>query len=233
MILTRVCTTKTQPHKQPLLSLSLSHTVAISKTQKAKNPEISKNRFFHFIFHFPLKVSQKPSHFLEKPNQNYLFFLSFLGVLKTHTHTQKKKKKRKSIHCLKSQKRFWVFLHLWCMAGNAFHNQNGVVFVNHLPLPLPFPQPFALINHRGGGEVLVPYNPPLLTPLGFSVLEAQMDEHRSISLLQVVFSSFFLSGFVSSFSLFCFLDSNFQYFVKKNLVGYAIFGLIYIFFHWF
>ena len=119
------------------------------------------------------------------------------------------------------------------MAGNAFHNQNGVVFVNHLPLPLPFPQPFALINHRGGGEVLVPYNPPLLTPLGFSVLEAQMDEHRSISLLQVVFSSFFLSGFVSSFSLFCFLDSNFQYFVKKNLVGYAIFGLIYIFFHWF
>ena len=93
MILTRVCTTKTQPHKQPPLSLSLSHTVAISKTQKAKNPEISKNRFFHFFFHFPLKVSQKPSHFLEKPNQNYLFFLSFLGVLKTHTHTQKKKKK--------------------------------------------------------------------------------------------------------------------------------------------
>ena len=93
MILTRVCTTKTQPHKQPPLSLSLSHTVAISKTQKAKNPEISKNRFFHFFFHFPLKVSQKPSHFLEKPNQNYLFFLSFLGVLKTHTHTQKKKKR--------------------------------------------------------------------------------------------------------------------------------------------
>ncbi|KAK7856708.1 nuclear poly(A) polymerase 3 [Quercus suber] len=70
------------------------------------------------------------------------------------------------------------------MAGNAFRNQNGVVFVNHLPLSLPFPQPFALINHSGGGEVLVPYNPPLLTPLGFSVLEAQMDEHRSISLLQ-------------------------------------------------
>ena len=210
------------------LSLSLSHTVAISKTQKAKNPEISKNRFFHFFFHFPLKVSQKPSHFLEKPNQNYSFFFFFGCPKNTHTHTNKKNESDSLFEI--AEKILGFFLHLWCMAGNAFHNQNGVVFVNHLPLPLPFPQPFALINHRGGGEVLVPYNPPLLTPLGFSVLEAQMDEHRSISLLQVVFSSFFLSGFVSSFSLFCFLDSNFQYFVKKNLVGYAIFGLIYIFF---
>lgn len=58
------------------------------------------------------------------------------------------------------------------MAAHAFQNQSGVIFVNP-----PRPQPF----------VLVPYSPPVLTPLGFSLL-TQMDEERSLSLLQFMFN---------------------------------------------
>jgi hypothetical protein len=80
------------------------------------------------------------------------------------------------------------------MAAHAFQNQSGVIFVNP-----PRPQPF----------VLVPYNPPVLTPLGFSLL-TQMDEERSLSLLQVL--SFYLGFLQFSLSFFFFLYLNFDFF---------------------